>query len=203
MPYIQAKRHTNSSRKFTMKKNLTLVFLSLSIFCNAQNISVEKSVFGIQTGLLGIWAHNESRLSNTIALRSELGLDGAIWDGSIYDEVGFSLSPVLTLEPRFYYNLNKRNSKSKNITSNSGNFISIKTSYYPDWFVISNYQYESILSGISIIPTWGIRRNMGAHFNFEAGAGIGYQYSFAKAAGYPNNTSEAVVNLHLRFGYVF
>jgi len=186
-----------------MKKNLTLVFLSLSIFCNAQNISVEKSVFGIQTGLLGIWAHNESRLSNTIALRSELGLDGAIWDGSIYDEVGFSLSPVLTLEPRFYYNLNKRNSKSKNITNNSGNFISIKTSYHPDWFVISNVKDISIISDISFIPTLGIRRNIGTHFNYEAGFGFGYRYIFAKAAGYYSNDSEAIGNLHLRIGYIF
>jgi len=186
-----------------MKKNLTIAFLSLSIFCNAQNVSVEKSVFGIQTGLLGIWAHNESRLSNTIALRSELGLDGAIWAGSIYDETGFSLSPVLTLEPRFYYNLNKRNSKSKVTTHNSGNFISLQTSFHPDWFIISNYEYTSLVSDISIIPTWGIRRNMGAHFIFEAGAGIGYRYIFAKAAGYSSNDSEVAVNLHLRVGYVF
>ena len=182
-----------------MKKIITFIFLSLSIFCNAQNVSVEKSVFGIQAGL-GIWVHNESRLSNTIALRSELGLGGAIWGGSIYDEVGFSLSPVLTLEPRFYYNLNKRNSKSKNITNNSGNFISLQTTFYPDWFVISNYEYESLISGISIIPTWGIRRNIGVHFNYEAGVGIGYNYIFTKAY---NNESEAEVNLHLRIGYVF
>ena len=56
-----------------MKKIITLVFLSLSFLCNAQNASVEKTVFGIQTGFLGIWGHNESKLSNTIALRSELG----------------------------------------------------------------------------------------------------------------------------------
>jgi len=186
-----------------MKKIIAFVFLSLSIFCNAQNVSVEKSVFGIQNGLLGIWAYNESRLSNTIALRCELGLGAAIWYGSFYDEVGFSLSPVLTLEPRFYYNLNKRNSRSKGITNNSGNFISIKTSYYPGWFVISNYEYESLIKGISIIPTWGIRRNIGAHFNFEAGAGIGYQYFFTKAAGYPGNEGDAAANLLLRFGYVF
>jgi len=180
-----------------VKKIIALVFLSLSIFCKAQNASVEKSVFGIQAGL-GIWAHNESRLSNTIALRSELGLGGAIWGGSIYDEVGFSLSPVLTLEPRFYYNLNKRSSKSKDITNNSGNFISLQTTFYPDWFVISNYEYESLISGISIIPTWGIRRNIGVHFNYEAGVGIGYNFIFTKA--YYN---EAEVNLHLRIGYVF
>src|SRR5690554_1852334 len=37
--------------------------------------SVEKSVLGIQTGLLGIWAFHEAKLSNKWALRTELGFD--------------------------------------------------------------------------------------------------------------------------------
>ncbi|HEX3166783.1 MAG TPA: hypothetical protein VHQ93_11035 [Chitinophagaceae bacterium] len=69
-----------------MKKNITLVLVSLSIFCNAQKASVEKSVFGIQTGFLGIWAHNESRLSNRIALRSEIGFDAGFQSGIFYVE---------------------------------------------------------------------------------------------------------------------
>ena len=177
-----------------MKKIITLVFLSLSIFCNAQNARVERSVFGIQTGFLGIWAHNESKLSNTIALRSEIGLDAGILFTDFEGRSGFLLAPVLTLEPRFYYNLNKRNSKSKDISSNSGNFISLKTSYHPDWFVISDIT-KHITSDISFIPTWGIRRNIGTHFNYETGAGIGIRFF--------SNESEAIANLHLRIGYVF
>lgn len=177
-----------------MKKIITLIFLSLSIFCNAQNVSVEKSVFGIQTGFLGIWVHNESRLSNTIALRSELGLDAGILFTDFEGRSGFLLAPVLTLEPRYYYNLNKRNLKSKNINNNSGNFISIKSSYHPDWFVISDIT-DHITSDISFIPTWGIRRNIGTHFNYETGLGIGYRFF--------SNESEAVGNLHLRIGYIF
>jgi hypothetical protein len=61
----------------------------------------------------------------------------------------------------------------------------------------------SIISDISIIPTWGIRRNIGAHFNYEVGAGFGYRYIFAKDAGYYSNESEAAANLHLRIGFVF
>ena len=177
-----------------MKKIITLLFASLSIFCNAQNANVEKSVFGIQTGFLGIWIHNESRLSNTIALRSELGLDAGIMFTDFEGRSGFLLAPVLTLEPRFYYNLNKRNSKSKDITNNSGNFISVKTSYHPDWFVISDIT-DHITSDISFIPTWGIRRNIGIHFNYETGVGIGYRFF--------SNGSEVVGNLHFRIGYVF
>jgi hypothetical protein len=113
------------------------------------------------------------------------------------------MTPVITLEPRLYYNLNKRVKKSRRIDGNSGNFISLKTSYHPDWFVISNTENVSVISSISIIPTWGIRRNIGKHFTYETGIGIGYRYAYAKQAGFLENESEGTVNIHLRIGYRF
>jgi hypothetical protein len=113
------------------------------------------------------------------------------------------MTPVITLEPRWYYNLNKRISKSRNIRGNSGNFLSVKTSYNPNWFVISNYDNIQIADQISIIPTWGIKRNIGNHFTYETGIGLGYRYIFAKNVGYLENQSETALNLHLRLGYRF
>lgn len=187
-----------------MKKiTLTLIFCGLTLIAKSQTASVENSTFGVQTGFLGIWAQNETKLSNQIALRSELGFDSGIWGGSFYDKTGYVLAPVITLEPRWYYNLNKRVKKDKKIDGNSGNFISLKTSYHPDWFVISNYDNISIVSDISIIPTWGIRRNIGSHFTYETGIGIGYVHYFAKAAGYLEDKGEVMLNLHIRLGYRF
>ena len=187
-----------------MKKFLlTIIFCGLTFLVNSQDASVEKSSYGIQVGVLGTWIHNESRLSDQITLRSELGLDGGIWGGDFYDGTGFLLAPVITLEPRWYYNLSKRRTKSKRIDGNSGNFIALKTSYHPDWFIISNQDNVSIIADISIIPTWGIRRNIGNHLNYEAGIGIGYAYFFAKDAGFLENEGEATANLHLRIGYRF
>ena len=182
---------------------LVLILSGLTLMVKAQNTSVETSTFGLQTGFLGIWAHNESKLSNSIALRTEIGFDSGSWGGSFYDKTGFLLTPVITLDPRWYYNLNKRERKSKRIDGNSGNFLSLKTSYHPDWFVISNTDNVNVISDISIIPTWGIRRNIGKKFNFEAGMGIGYRHIFAKQAGFLKNKSEATANLHLRIGYRF
>jgi hypothetical protein len=179
------------------------MFCGMTLIVKSQNASVEKSTYGIQTGFLGIWLHNETKLSNSIALRSEIGFDSGIWGGDFYDGTGFLLTPVITLEPRLYYNLNKREEKSRRIEGNSGNFISLKTSYHPDWFVISNTDNVSVISDISIIPTWGIRRNIGKHFTYETGFGIGYRYTFAKQAGFLDNKSEVDVNLHLRIGYRF
>ena len=175
----------------------------MTLIAKSQTANVEKSTYGIQTGFLGIWVHNESKLTNSIALRTEIGFDSGIWGGSFYDGTGFLMTPVITAEPRWYYNLNKRESKSRRIDGNSGNFVSLKTSYHPDWFVISNTDNVSIISDISIVPTWGIRRNVGKHFTYETGIGIGYRYIFAKQAGFLENESEATLNLHLRIGYRF
>jgi hypothetical protein len=187
-----------------MKRILfTMALCGMTLIAKSQTASVEKSTYGIQTGFLGIWAHNESKLTNSIALRTELGFDSGIWGGDFYDGTGFLMTPVITLEPRLYYNLNRRLKKSRRIDGNSGNFISLKTSYHPDWFVISNTDNVSVISDISFIPTWGIRRNVGKHFTYETGIGIGYRYIFAKQAGFLENESEAAVNLHLRIGYRF
>ncbi len=185
--------------RISTKMLITLSICLFTFFSKAQDASVEKSVFGIQTSLFGIWAHNESKLTNQIALRSEIGLTSTIWAGNFYDKIGFFITPVILVEPRWYYNLNKRVSKSKRVDGNSGNFISLTTTYHPDWFVISNYDNLNIVNNVSIIPTWGIRRNIGKHFNYETGIGLGYRYIFDNQ----ENKSDAVLNLHLRIGYRF
>ena len=184
-------------------KFLCLTFFSLSLIVTSQNASVEKSTFGIQTGFLGIWVHNEAKLANQFALRSELGLDTGIIETNVYGKSGLFLVPSITLEPRWYYNLNKRVKKSRRTDGNSGNFISIKTTYHPDWFIISNENNIVFVSDISIVPTWGIRRNIGSHFTYETGIGIGYIHYFKKENVVLKNESDVAVNLHLRLGYRF
>ncbi len=188
-----------------MKKYI-FIFALLFQFSFSQDkdtASVEKSIYGIQTGILGIWIHNESRLSNEIALRSEIGLNASIFGGSFYPKTGLLMTPVIRIEPRWYYNLEKRQSKSKNTTNNSGNFLALQTTFNPNWFVISNYDNIKIVNQISLIPTWGIKRNIGKNFNYETGIGIGFTNYFAKSEGYINDVNGGIINLHLRIGYTF
>ncbi len=187
-----------------MKKILlTIILCGLTFITKAQNTSVEESTFGIQTGLLGIWIHNEAKLSNQIALRTEFGLDTGIYGSDANDIDGFLLAPAITLEPRWYYNLNKRESKSRRIDGNSGNFISVKITYHPDWFIISNEDNINLITDISIVPTWGIRRHVGNHFTYETGIGIGYVHFFKEDNVTLLYDSDVAVNLHLRIGYRF
>ena len=187
-----------------MKKILlSIFFCGLTLLVKSQEVSVERSIFGIQTGFLGIWAHNESRLSKQIALRSEIGFDSGIYSNDFYNVSGFFMAPALTLEPRWYYNLNKRQRKSKRIDGNSGNFISLMTRYHPDWFLISNKNDLNFIADISIIPTWGIRRHLGNHFSYETGLGVGYTHYFMEDNVFLLNESDVALNLHLRIGYRF
>ncbi|WP_299891553.1 hypothetical protein [uncultured Lacinutrix sp.] len=179
---------------------LVLIVLNYTITSKAQDASVEKSIYGIQTGLLGVWVHNEYKLSNAFALRSELGIDAGV--SITRDNTDFLAAPVITLEPRWYYNLNKRVKKSRRIDGNSGNFISIKTSYHPDALLTSVRDNVNFLSDITIVPTWGIRRNIGKHFNYETGIGVGYIKIF-KEANTTVSSQDVAVNLHLRIGYRF
>ncbi|WP_089380663.1 hypothetical protein [Lutibacter agarilyticus] len=183
-----------------MKKLVVTLFLcGITLVIKAQDASVEKSIFGVQTGLFGVWVHNEVRLSDKFVLRCEIGLDSGIHNDD------FLMAPGISVEPKFYYNLNKRLSKSKEITGNSGNFLSLKTSFHPDWFIISESDNYNVSNQISIVPTWGMRRNIGKHFNYELGFGIGWLHEFAETI---NNfkfeaNNEAAINLHTRIGYRF
>lgn len=183
---------------------LFIVILLNGPMSMAQDLSVEKSIFGAQIGLLGIWAHNEFRMSNELAFRTELGLDSGIWyqDNDYYSDYGFVMAPVISVEPRWYYNMKKREAKGKRLDGNGFNFLSLWISYHPDWFVFSNEDVD-LVSDISFIPSWGIRRNLGKHFNFETGAGIGYRYVFSQDSGFEDDYDEIAVNLMFKIGYKF
>ena len=187
-----------------MKKSLILlVFVCFTRFTSAQNTAVETSTFGIQTGFLGIWLHHEGKLSDEFALRSEFGLDAGVFSENFEDGSLFIFVPALTLEPRWYYNLDKRTSKSRRTDGNSGNFISVKTTYHPD-ITLGNVDDDlNFISDISIIPTWGIRRNVGRHITYEAGIGIGYVRFLEELSGSILKKNDVAVNLHLRIGYRF
>lgn len=189
-----------------MKKILLLVTIfSFTSIIHSQDASVEKSISGVQTGFLGTWYFHEKKLSNSLALRGEIGFGFDFSHFTVFatnlNSSTFGIAPVIAIEPRWYYNLNRRTSKLKDISNNSGNFFSLKTTYYPDWFIITIPKHSSakVSRQISIIPTWGIKRNIGKHFHYETGFGVGYRHNF----NFVSDKGSVDLNLHLRIGYQF
>ncbi|WP_299311694.1 hypothetical protein [uncultured Aquimarina sp.] len=188
----------------TISKMTKIVFIFLLVMNsyfgfsqNVQEASVEKSIFGAQIGIMGVWVHNELKISNQVALRSEIGIAiVGLWTDGNGTEVGNGYSlPIVALEPRWYYNLQKRSSQGKRIDGNSGNYVSLRGSYffYDDSDIdrnLSNHPFSAI--------TWGIRRNIGNHFNYEVGVGGGL--------GFGNSTGRNIgltPYFNLKIGYRF
>ena len=183
-----------------MKSLLPLIGILSVLQSFSQEAKLEQSIFSAQVGLFGAYVNNEYAVSKKIALRSEIGYEFISLAYSDYLGFSYDMHPVITFEPRWYYNLERRAGRGKNISKNSANFISIKSSFNPNIFV-STTGSENI-TVISVIPTWGLRRKMGKHFNFETGFGIGGGYLFYEDLQY-NDELYVTVNLHLRFGYNF
>ncbi|SCX93093.1 hypothetical protein [Flavobacterium caeni] len=187
-----------------MFKKITLALLLAGVYSHAQDQaptpSVEKSVFGVQTGLIGLWINHELKLSNRWALRSEIGSELFAYSNKVNDDVKRAMCPVVSVEPKWYYNLNRRARKDRNISKNSGNSISLKINYLPGWFGVGDDGIPKS-NHLSILPKWGIRRVYGKHFTFETGLGVGPQFYVGNDPRW--DKSESYIDLSVRIGYTF
>ncbi|MGI9581506.1 hypothetical protein ACR1PO_09860 [Chryseobacterium sp. RRHN12] len=186
--------------KNNMMKKIFLILLvfSVAVVYSQEKSSTKNSFFGVQAGLFGANVYNEVNFSEQFTLRSEIDLTAGIWGGDLYSKTGFALVSALAVAPKWYYNINQRNIENKNTKYNSANYLSAKFGFVPDWFVISNVDGIEVNPMISLIPTWGLRRNFTKNFNYEVQLGLGVgkilksEYSL-----------QVVPNLSFRIGYDF
>lgn len=180
---------------------------SLSVTAMAQEKEegkVSHRRIGLQLSPLGsgAWIYHESRLSDQFSLRTEIGLEGSLyltkedWIG------GYQYRPVINLEPRWYYNLNKRLSRGKVIAGNSGNFFAIRVNYLPKIFTVNGGDFSrSNPHAISFTPVWGIRRKLGRQFYWEASGGVGLEIGNIGMGETAKPTTAVKPYLNLRIGY--
>ena len=181
---------------------LTLAFGAGATAQQTADASVEKSIFNIQTGFLGLYANNELGLSSKFALRTEIGLDAG-FSVSAYDN-NWGLIPMINVEPRYYYNITKRAAKGRNISGNAANFITLTTRLNPGIIVYASNDNAKAATSLLFAPKWGIRRNIGnSNFNYEAGIGIGYFVLLGEDKKYYADKEGVGLDLHLRIGYTF
>ena len=82
----------------------------------------------------------------------------------------FILYPYLQVSHRWYYNLDKRADKGKNVKRNSGNYISAMANYTGPKISGSDFVYKIPYVGIG--PVWGIQRTYGGNFNLGLELGL-------------------------------
>ncbi|PQJ68719.1 hypothetical protein [Polaribacter butkevichii] len=158
-----------------MKKIITAIFLSAFFVTYSQENKNTVDVFGLKAGLIGGWVSYEKALSNNFTLNSEVGYEGGFLKGT-NDKVDYVFTTVFSLEPRFYYNLKKREDKGKKTKNNSANYISSEFFYVPDLLSSSNRENLNVNKSFGIIPKYGLRRSVSDNLIFEFAIGAGYAW---------------------------
>ena len=148
-----------------MRKFITTVTLSFIVLIsiNAQEASVEKSVFGFQLGTNPWNIYYDAKLADKISLHTEIGLGGEYYWHSSKD--AYMFQPNIIVEPRYYYNLERRVSKGKKIAGNTGNYLGMMFDYIPDVYL--NKNTYSRWTGVVAMPSYGIQRRVGKWFEYE------------------------------------
>jgi hypothetical protein len=180
-----------------MKRSLLVLLLLCPLISSVYAQQTSKSFWGVQAGFPGLMLNNESRIAEQIALRSEICISGTYWQSSSLfndNNSGYAIAPILSVEPRWYYNLMHRAKNGKRTEFNSANYLSLKTSLIPG-FTISSHN-TTVYKSFGFIPTWGITRSLGRNFTFETSIGAGYMFA-------PDTKNYTALELTLRFGYVF
>jgi len=193
-----------------MNKFIVFSFVLLSFIAKAQEaqVSVVKNLYGAQLGLVSASFYYETQLERKVALRAEvgLGLMGTTVesnDPAIKDKTEYFLLPYLSLEPRWYFGLDRRNRLKRNTYNNSSDFISLNTSYISGKTPFENNNLNPV-SAVTIIPKYGMRRVFAKHFNYEFFTGVGYQYNiFSNEKGCNCDHNAVAIDFQVRIGYDF
>ncbi|MET7038513.1 hypothetical protein [Elizabethkingia miricola] len=172
-------------------------FLGFISFSQLREAKAMKNLAGVQLGFTNSGIYDELRITNDFVLRGDFMFNSALWGGSFYPKTGFVLYPTIGIASKYYYNFNRRLDKGKNIHNNSANYMAVDFSYTPNWFIISKEKNIEVSNFITIIPSYGIRRNFAQNFNYEAKFGLGYGKNL------DTRESSTVLQLGISIGYDF
>lgn len=181
---------------------IAIVFFSItSIAVHAQEgQNTPKARHEVDLHLLGFGYNYEFPIVNKLTLQANVNYEFSLYINSDYVNTIATLS--FGLEPRFYYNLEKRIKNNKNTKYNAANFVSVQFIYLPDLLTSTDSKFPvTVERQISVAPMWNIRRNIAqSNFNYEVGLGMFYRTIYYKEF---DNESSFTPNLSLKIGYNF
>ncbi len=148
-----------------------MLIITVSSFLIIQAQDARPKLRGVQVGYPGIWFYREIKVIKTLYIRNEFGVER--YSGYKNSECDFRnkpFEPIISFVPKWYYNLSSRNEKYKDVSDLAGNFFSINARANLNPFA----KFENHINQLSIIPTWGVRRNINRYLNYEFTVGYGY-----------------------------
>lgn len=169
---------------------------------NAVNY-VEKSVWRLTILAPGIL--NESRIGSKTSLVTSAQLSGVLASPgiSIFSFGGRTtpfrittyINSYVSVGGRYFYNIERRYTKGKNIQYNSANYLMIRTNYtFPPFQIEYEPRFSiGVLKGFSVNALWGFQRTFedNVYVNFATGVkvapnGFGLAGNFILGYTFPN-----------------
>ena len=175
-----------------MPKKLLLsltICLHFIFFTQAQNVTERNS--GNPFALVNLERHQfkfnflspgfsyEFGIFKNVTVSSSVGLGAATY------EEGYAFGLVLNNRARYYYNLNRRIGKGKNVSGNSGNYISAAQAiFFSQLRLATNIEGPSDFNIGFFGFVHGIQRTYPKGLNFTAEIGAGYYKGDGVFSGY-------------------
>lgn len=153
---------------------LTITFLFF-ISSYSQNDELETAV-SFKVGVIGGWASFEQPINDKLLIHLEFGQEFGLYKNLFSSKTEFIATNTLSLEPRYYYNRQKRKENGKSIATNTGNYLALELQRVPDWMTYSSDDNVRISKATSIFPKIGMKRRITNFSTFELAGGIGYQW---------------------------
>lgn len=172
-----------------MKKKIYILLLFPLLINAQQSKTVTESLFKINILTPGLTYEKGLTNNTTLCLDGNLSVGFAVHN----NETVVLATPFVRSQYRYYYNLEKRVSKGKSISNNSGGFLALNLSYY---FKPSGTNvYVSNYDGFTAGGVWGFQKTYKSGVNLSANAGLGYNLS-------DNLTNKVVPLLNFTIGWV-
>lgn len=164
-----------------MKKILLTVTIIITTitysFAQNNDLSVAKKQFKVNLLLLPSLDY-EKGITSKSTIGVNLGTELLKATNTVTDEFEIAgLFPLIKGYYRYYYNFERRASKNKNTTRNSGNYLSFSTTYiHPSPIIKGN----AVINDKSIImpaAIYGLQRTYNKSLNLGLEFGLGYSIS--------------------------
>lgn len=150
------------------------ILILITVCLNAQNA---KNVKNVENGLIKVsalvpGASYELGLGNNSTVNFDVLLIPGSRGGSDKD-TEFGILPGAQLDFRYFTNMDRRVSKGKNISGNSGNYLAVSNQFFLSKAIIGNFDYGGSYTNITAL-TYGIQRTRpkGFYWGFSFGPAI-------------------------------
>lgn len=169
---------------------IALLFCTLSIKAQQAGPKVKRSL--LSAYILPLKIAYEQGIGDKYTTEISAGLTG--FTEIRENNVAFVVAPVIRGDFKYFYNLEKRWEKGKNVDLNSGNFWGFATRYTFQPIGDKNNYREIEGGALFIAPMWGIQRNYPSHLSI--GLNLGYGVAIA------GNTVTFDPLIHFRLGFI-